>query len=558
MEKLKLKWVSDVIGEDYKKWSSGDIITIQAQTGTGKTYFIKNKLISHVDYFKKILILANRIELKRQLKMDLLKNMHEEIPDSLRELDRMTTFGNVVIMSYQQINSISHAEKYNQNSLDLRCYNYIICDECHFIMADGGFNNYCDYSILNIINGCEQAIKIFISATMEEVKPIIKKSYENKTSIGFGIQEKLYDYTTGIDYSYLDVRYFNNIENIALTIKNNRSEEKWLVFVTKIKDAISIKEILGSEKKVNIITKDTNEKDEDLNLIIKESKFKSDVLICTKALDNGVNISDLNVKNIVVMAWDRITFIQELGRLRVDIDNPYKINLYIMTRTQGAFRTLLNMIYKPKLKVLDEYMGTKNGIVQKDNKDSEKVIYDKFCCKYNRNLDKLPKDIIYLDNSGRWKINNIGHARLLKDKHFAEYIIERFKSNWKFAFILEQLSWIKLETTFSEEKLIEDVIDKDDVEMLENWLKDHEGKRLFADEQQELSNLIIKELVTIGNKVDYRTKRLKPSTIEIILRVQLGLPYAVSNTGNNINPKTKKKARWILIGKINQKNKLEQ
>ena len=45
MDNLNLKWVSDTIGEEYKQWRKGDIITIQAQTGTGKTYFVKNVLI---------------------------------------------------------------------------------------------------------------------------------------------------------------------------------------------------------------------------------------------------------------------------------------------------------------------------------------------------------------------------------------------------------------------------------------------------------------------------------------------------------------------------------
>ncbi|WP_265859717.1 hypothetical protein [Clostridium botulinum] len=39
-------------------------------------------------------------------------------------------------------------------------------------------------------------------------------------------------------------------------------------------------------------------------------------------------------------------------------------------------------------------------------------------------------------------------------------------------------------------------------------------------------------------------------TIENILRVQLNLSYAIKEKGNNINPKNKKKQRWIKIGKI--------
>ena len=74
MDNLNLKWVSDTIGEEYKQWSKGDIVTIQAQTGTGKTYFVKNVLVPYLDKYENMLIVSNRVNLKRQVKIDLLKN----------------------------------------------------------------------------------------------------------------------------------------------------------------------------------------------------------------------------------------------------------------------------------------------------------------------------------------------------------------------------------------------------------------------------------------------------------------------------------------------------
>ena len=144
MDNLNLKWVSNTIGGEYKQWSKGDIVTIQVQTGTGKTYFVKNKLVSSMDLHEHMLILANRINLKRQLKKDLLKNMKKDITLSNEELDKMYEFGNVTIMSYQQINQIKHRETYDDKKLNLDFYDYIICDEFHFIMSDVGFNNKCD------------------------------------------------------------------------------------------------------------------------------------------------------------------------------------------------------------------------------------------------------------------------------------------------------------------------------------------------------------------------------------------------------------------------------
>ena len=38
--KLNLDYVSNIIGETYRKWKPRDIVIIEAQTGTGKNYYI--------------------------------------------------------------------------------------------------------------------------------------------------------------------------------------------------------------------------------------------------------------------------------------------------------------------------------------------------------------------------------------------------------------------------------------------------------------------------------------------------------------------------------------
>jgi len=61
--------VADPIGEDYKKWKRRKIILLEAQTGTGKTWFIKNVLIDYLGEHERLLFVCNRTYLKRQLKI---------------------------------------------------------------------------------------------------------------------------------------------------------------------------------------------------------------------------------------------------------------------------------------------------------------------------------------------------------------------------------------------------------------------------------------------------------------------------------------------------------
>ena len=127
--KLNVQYVTDVIGEEYKKWRSGDVVKIKTQTGSGKTYFIKNSLIPYIDELNalkifndfKVLILTNRINLSRQIKKDLLIKYKEKIPKKLEDIDKHKQINNVTIMSYQGLNEIIS----NDSDFNLNYYNYV-------------------------------------------------------------------------------------------------------------------------------------------------------------------------------------------------------------------------------------------------------------------------------------------------------------------------------------------------------------------------------------------------------------------------------------------------
>lgn len=512
-KKLNLKWVTDIIGYEYKKWRAGDVITIQAQTGTGKTYFVKNKLIPSLGSLEKLLLVANRINLKRQLKIDLLKYYKETIPTNIEELDKKTTIGNVTILSYQQIAEMKHMEEYGGDELNFNNFKYIICDECHFFLADSSFNNKTDLVFKELIRKRHrESIKIFISATIEEVVKSIENGFKDRAKNEWVIKENKYkNYTTGVDYSYINTKYFKSIKDIATTIKNDRSEDKWLVFVTKKKDANYIKERLEGVHKCNIITKDTKEDDKDLNKIINKSKFDCKVLICTKAMDNGINIQDDKVKNVVIMTFDKVTFIQELGRVRINIEDAMNINLFIPMLKKSVFTTLINRRYEPKLadiKLLDEDLNS-------------------FKKKYNKSLEKPPVDIFYLDNDNNYTINANGHARLLKDQLFAKYIVDLYKDFGEYTYIYEQLKWLELEDTFNIGNVMEDVVDNDEVGELENYLESiFDNKTVFLKAKDR------EPLIKAIGLVDFNHSNIKKDEIKYIKNIDT-LNSHLNNRGSN-------------------------
>lgn len=539
-KELNLKWVSDVIGDDYKKWKKGDIVTIKAQTGTGKTYFIKNVMIPNIEDYEKILLVCNRKNLKRQLKKDLFDHYNIPIPKTFKELDEVSSIGNVTIMSYQTLAELKNRKEYGQGEFDLSMYDYIICDECHFFLSDSGFNNKCDLAFMELIRGRHiNAIKIFISATMDEVKTSIIKSVEDIKKVGFGSYSRcnIHDYDTEIDYSYLDVKYFKKIKDIIQLIKNDKTDDKWLIFVTSKDKGNAIVDELNGICECSFITKDTKiDECDDLKGIINSSKFNSKVLVCTKAMDNGINIEDEKLKNIVIMSYDKTTFIQELGRIRFDINDAPIINLYIHTRSYSTFTTLLEKKIEPTQAKIEEF-------------NTDKVLFN---MKYDRNFHELPSNIFIKVKDGNFDINLNGHARLLKDKYFVEGMIESFKVDKDFAFIKEQLSWLGLEDTFDVANLIVDVISLENADDLEKFLKDsYENEILYTKEFfVDTINAIIEaddNLRVLFNKLDGGNSRSKGAKAynKLFSNEKINLPYTVGSKKTTLNGI--RKNYWMVL-----------
>jgi len=504
-KELNLQWISDVIGDDYiTKWKAGDYVLISSQTGTGKTSFIKNKVTNRSG---NNLLIMNRTNLKRATKKDLLIKENMPIPETLKELDAITRIGNSAVISYHAIDETGLNEDYKLGKCDISKFDIVVADEAHFIFTDASFNNLTRIAYRELIEKhYPNSIIIFMSATLDEVEKAIEEQIDN---LDISERPTIHKYSTGIDYSYVDVKYFKNIDDIVTLIKNDESADKWLLFVTNITEG---KRLQASLCDISTLIHSKTKSSEELKSIIRNEKFEKKVLITTKTLDNGVSIHDEDLKHIVIMAWDRTTFIQELGRKRVDINNAQNVYLYIPMRYKKSFTSKLEQQYIPKREQVDLWV-----------KDLEK-----FRREYNNKTDKIHQDLFYLnEETNEWTINRIGLQRLESDIAFAAYMVVSFKIFREYAFVKEQLSWIGLLHTFSESNLIENVIPKEVKETLESYLSKVEGKKLFAKEQDELNNLIMSELVL--KKLDYRTKKMQPSTLEKILREELNLKYRIVN-----------------------------
>lgn len=470
--KLNVQYVTDVIGEEYKKWRSGDVVKIKTQTGSGKTYFIKNSLIPYIDELNalkifndfKVLILTNRINLSRQIKKDLLIKYKEKIPKKLEDIDKHKQINNVTIMSYQGLNEIIS----NDSDFNLNYYNYVICDEIQYLFDDSW--NGRVYEVLNcLINQkCENTIKIFMSATMEQLDNVINKCDKNN----------LWEYDTDRDYSYLKPYTYNKIEQLIREIINDKTKNKWIIFISNIEKG---KELLKQLQKNRInsvmIYRGCKHKKskEELNNIVMNEKFNSKVLITTKILDNGINITDKDVKNIVVNSWNKINLIQSIGRVRFkNIKEAYEINLYLDVKTRKQF-------------------SAKAQSIDKTLKHFELLIADKneFNKKFRNKLNQLPNGI-HLDKNNQFTFDKITYANLLKSKLELSKIKDDFSSE---LYINKQLGWLGLDKDIVD---LNEIQQKQETDEIEEYIKSLIDKPLDKEQQNELINTL--------NLKDYRNR----------------------------------------------------
>lgn len=130
-------------------------------------------------------------------------------------------------------------------------------------------------------------------------------------------------------------------------------DNKMVIFVESKEFGRDLRTALGKDRAI-FINADNKEEDERaikaFNEIVQKSKFEEDILISTAVLDNGINIDDDKVKNMMILAFDRVQYIQMLGRVR----NSSNLKLYIPRRPEKLMgskvsktrRTLYDLLYK--------------------------------------------------------------------------------------------------------------------------------------------------------------------------------------------------------------------
>lgn len=284
-----------------------------------------------------ILILSNRIALGRQEKKRLAKLYGRE-----REIDKytddglelLTELGNIFIYSYQKLAFFAQNPKSEEaQKIINKKFTFVICDECHFFYNDALFNPYTQICLDFMIKYLRDTIRIYMTATPDEIFGYIigeEINFLYKNGWPRNVKE-LPVYQINADYGYIDVVTFQDDKELEEMVQDS-GDEKWIIFVTKKEHGKRLLNQFSSrDMKAAFITSDSKKKEQEGHIayvtLVERQSFEEKVLIATSVIDNGVNIKDKMVKNMVIFEHDQTRFLQMLGRIRVT--DGQRIQLYI-------------------------------------------------------------------------------------------------------------------------------------------------------------------------------------------------------------------------------------
>lgn len=452
-----MKYVSDIIGTDYKEWKLGQTIFISTPTGSGKTTFVLEKLVKYAALTnKKILYLVNRKILKEQL-----KKAYENIQNEMRIEHGINKIAPMYIATYQEI------EK-QPMTYDKEWFDYIIADECHYFLMDSMFNTKTQISLNWIMdNRFDNSIRIFMSATIERIEDFILDKYFSKKKI-FADFEKIdlkeyleknekciIHYPSERNTEFLDVNIFGAVDEL---FENIKLSGKWLIFVDRKKDGNELEKELNKNG-IDTLFIDAQYKEdadsvETVKNITEELMYKQKVLIATSVLDNGISIHDDFLKNIVVMTDSYEEMIQMIGRKRIAKKQSEKIQVYLCIRDENYFSRRLNW-HEMCQNELNRNLSMWKKLSQKDNlywsqnpeayrKRMEFQIELIKRMWKNRTAYEQMRKFLYMRNDAILEFNSLSERQLSSRIDFYQGMKSKIKED-KYAFIREQCRWLGIQ-----------------------------------------------------------------------------------------------------------------
>lgn len=494
-------------------WSHQNGVFICAQPGRGKTTFIKEEIIpAAIEKRKNVLLLSSRLANSVQQKRLIAQKLGLQTTlEGLSEigLQRHTDFGSVKIMTYQSVQGFLNdpdAKGWIRNCA------YLVCDECHFFAVDALFNFFAGSALRNLVCRFSHAVRIYMTATPYDVQRCIAAAERDEYSAiqDFACNERIFTcdryiefYNFPVDYSAYCVDFIREYEDVIPKIEEN-PDEKWLIFCENKQKGMLLKNRLCEVHQIRAAYLDADSKEsKEWEKLCREERFDEQVMLCTTVLDCGVNIHDKKLGHIVLAADNQTTFIQCIGRKRLDSNETLQVHV---------------LEINPKTLV-----GRRASITRKLN------LAQKFDAGNHLDILDMMANTSDPDCSALFRYASDAHYRkgggVFKSKE-AEYVLRRRKdfyermSSDKATYREEVARWLGNTARITEEN---------HVLQIEKFYAAHKNVALTDDEKGEFKNLVFAYAASIG--IDIIRESRKGASKEVALNHILEdarLPFVLS------------------------------
>ena len=167
-------YVTDLLGEEYKKWQPGDWVLLSYPTGMGKTHFILHTLLrdaashgGHLVYYCNRKFLS--LQFEAIVKQQLLEELGEE-GEALRQYLHVRTYQNAELTrSYPNLYHYGKNRDYHGDvELEQWQVTYYVFDEAQYAVADSQVNPHTDFWLSHMDRLKDRFhIHVFLTGTPE-------------------------------------------------------------------------------------------------------------------------------------------------------------------------------------------------------------------------------------------------------------------------------------------------------------------------------------------------------------------------------------------------------
>ena len=472
VDKMEIKefserWLVNGIEEDYKNWLPRGVvghqkasrIFIESPTGTGKSSFVLNKLFPFAaENNYNVLYLTNRSALNQQMRNTVAQKLEgkEEIKKDEVDFYLPGSFCRLTVINYQAISL-------NPTALEtfLNDYAYIVFDEAHFFIEDSLFNAKTGLLLKSVLDALPDAVWIFLSATLDGSEELLLAAADkiqpnnlvdaNLNKVVF--KEHCIVYKNNYQSAVYTPSFFRGIDDLMLVI-NRTMGEKWLIFVSSIQRGKALQQRIKKETgRKAVFLSSENKADKRWKTLSTEERYDEDVLITTKVLDNGVNISDKGVRHIVIPFCDQTEFMQMLGRRRTD--EGERVCLYVEVPTIQKINTLRHGVAAKRNAI------NRVNSVNRCNLNKRNALLAKMWEAGRKDINSL----FYINEAGDLVPNFLAEKKLKQLSDFYGTLAAHYKEGACYEKTV--LTWIKMED--SEPVYLGQIGSEDIIGFLSHW-----------------------------------------------------------------------------------------